>query len=173
MHLDTVRIRLLAPEHAETIQRLASDARIAATTRIPHPYPEHGARDFIATQVAAREKGTAWTFAIIDRDELVGACGIEGIGRDEPPELGYWIGTPYWGRGYATLGVKLVLEFAFQNLLLDQVRAHALEHNTASRRVLEKCGFAFLRVVPHYDAALGNLEQMVAQYLIERPRWHT
>ncbi len=165
-----VALRLLAPEMAEAIQRLASDARIAATTRIPHPYPEHGARDFIAAQIDARQRGTAWTFAITDRDELAGVCGIEGIGGEDPPELGYWIGAPYWGRGYATAGVKLLLEFAFQNLLLDQVRAHALERNTASRRVLEKCGFAFLRTALHYDAALGNLEQMVAQYLIERPR---
>ncbi len=165
-----VALRLLAPEQAEAIQRLASDARIAATTRIPHPYPEHGARDFIAAQIEARQRGTAWTFAITDQDELVGVCGIEGIGGEDPPELGYWIGAPYWGRGYATAGVKLLLEFAFQNLLLDQVRAHALERNTASRRVLEKSGFEFLRVALHYDAALGNLEQMVAQYLIERPR---
>jgi len=165
----TATVHLLAPEHAEAIQRLASDARIAATTRIPHPYPEQGAREFIAAQIAARQRGTSWTFAIIDRDELVGVCGIEGIGGDEPPELGYWVGTPYWGRGYASRGVQLVLDFAFQNLQLDQVRAHALEHNTASRRVLEKSGFEFLRVVPHYDAALGNLEQMIAQYLITRP----
>lgn len=170
MHASTVTIRLLESQDAEAIQRLASDARIAATTRIPHPYPEHGARDFVAAQIAAREKGTAWTFAIIDGGDLVGACGIEGLGRDEPPELGYWVGTPYWGRGYATGAVKLVLEFAFRDLRLDRVRAHALEYNTASRRVLEKCGFEFLRIVPHYDAALGNLEQMVAQYLITKPR---
>lgn len=166
----TVTIRLLAAEHEEAIQRLASDARISATTRIPHPYPEHGARDYIAAQISARQRGTSWTFAIADHDEIVGVCGIEGIGRDEPPELGYWVGTPYWGLGYASIGVKLVLEFAFQNLLLDQVRAHALEHNTASRRVLEKSGFEFLRIVPHYDPALGNFEQIIAQYLITRPR---
>ena len=165
-----VALRLLAPEQAEVIQRLASDARIAATTRIPHPYPEHGARDFIAAQIDARQRGTAWTFAITDGDELVGVCGIEGIGGEDPPELGYWVGAPYWGRGYATAGVKLLLEFAFRNLLLDQVRAHALERNAASRRVLEKSGFECLRVSPHYDAALGNLEQMVAQYRIRRPR---
>ena len=171
MPLTSAGIYLLATEHSEAIQRLAADPAIAATTRIPHPYPADAARDFIAAQIAAREKGSAWTFAIVDRNELVGVCGIEGLDHDDPPELGYWVGVPHWGKGYATFAVKRVLEFAFKNLMLDRIRAHALEANAASRRVLEKSGFAFLRLAPHYDAALGNLEQMVALYAISRTDW--
>ena len=56
-------------------------------------------------------------------------------------EVGYWIGREYWGKGIAT---KALAEF------LGQVRERPLHgyvarHNTGSRRVLEKCGFMFLR----------------------------
>src|SRR5829696_8837983 len=147
----TAGVYLLSPAHADAVQRLASDPAIAATTRMPHPYPENGARDFIERQLAERAQGSAYTFAIMDRGEVVGVCGLEGIADGEARELGYWVGRPFWGRGYATLAVKLVLEFAFQNLRLGRVYASVLETNAASRRVLEKNGFELLRVEQHHD----------------------
>lgn len=130
----TVGTYLLAPEHADAIQRLAADPAIAATTRVPHPYPAGAARAFVERQIAARNAGTAWTFAIVDRGELVGLCGLDGVLSPDGPELGYWIGKPHWGKGYASFGVKMALEFAFANLGLQRVRAFAHETNAASRR---------------------------------------
>jgi RimJ/RimL family protein N-acetyltransferase len=54
--------------------------------------------------------------------------------------LGYWIGVPYWGNGYATEAGRAVLDHGFGELGLNRVYAHCFARNPASRRVLEKLG---------------------------------
>lgn len=56
-------------------------------------------------------------------------------------EIGYWIGEPYWGKGYATETVRLLLNFAFEALNLLRVYTNIYEYNTGSMKVLEKVGF--------------------------------
>ena len=162
---------MLAPEHASALQILASDPAIAATTRVPHPYPPGGARQFIEHQAGERAEGRAYVFVIKDRDEVVGVCGIHDIANGEARELGYWIGQPFWGKGYASFGVKRVLQFAFQNLQLTRVGSAALESNVVSRRVLAKSGFRLLRVEKHNDPFLKRPDEMLAVYEITRSQW--
>ncbi len=57
-------------------------------------------------------------------------------------ELGYWVGVPYWGRGYATEAAAAVVEFGFRVLALERIWARAFARNPASSRVLEKIGMA-------------------------------
>ncbi len=138
-----MRIESIGPRHADAVQRLATDARIAATTKVPHPYPADGARTWIAAATAECERGTMYAFAIVDeRGECVGPCSLMAVDRAaRVAELGYWIGVPYWGRGLATAGARQVLAFGFETLGLERIVADCLDHNTASRRVLEKLGF--------------------------------
>jgi RimJ/RimL family protein N-acetyltransferase len=171
MTIQTAGVYMLSAEHAEAIQRLASDPAIGATTRIPHPYPENGARDFIAALVRERADGTAHVFVIKDRQEIVGLCGLHGIEGAEARELGFWVGRPFWGSGYASFGVKMVLQFAFRNLRLERVGVCALESNAASRRVLEKNGFRLLRLERHNDPMLKRPDELLAQYEITRSQW--
>lgn len=56
-------------------------------------------------------------------------------------EIGYWIGEPYWGKGYSTETVRLLLNFAFEALNLLRVYTNIYEYNTGSMKVLEKVGF--------------------------------
>ncbi|MFO1498363.1 MAG: GNAT family N-acetyltransferase [Verrucomicrobiota bacterium] len=170
--LKTAAIELLAPAHADAIQALVSDPAIAATTRIPHPYPENGARDFIAAHLKERTEGSAYGFVIKDRDEVVGACGLHRIEGVKALELGYWVGRRFWGNGYATFAVGMLLDFAFRNLRLEEVTAHVLESNPASRRVLEKNGFHLQSVGPHEDPLLKQPDELQAIYQITRRQWH-
>ena len=77
---------------------------------------------------------------------LVGCCEIitpapHGKGND--PEIGYWIGRPYWGNGYAGEACKALLDRAFEALDADRVWISCYDGNAQSRRVIEKCGFDF------------------------------
>jgi ribosomal-protein-alanine N-acetyltransferase len=171
MLTQTRGVFLISSQDADAIQALASDPAIAATTRMPHPYPENAARDFIAAQEKERLDGTAYVFTIKDGKDLVGLCGLHGIEGARARELGFWIGRPYWGKGYATFGVKMVLDFGFKNLRLEHVCSCALETNTASRRVLEKNGFRLLQVGPHQDRALKRPDEHLAEYEITRTQW--
>lgn len=167
----TTGVYLLQPRHAAGIQALASDPAIAATTRIPHPYPENAAAEFVAAQAKAREEGTAAQFAIEDGGRLVGVCGLAEIEGGVARELGYWVGKPFWGRGYATFAVGVVLDFAFRNLGLREVRARADESNAASRRVLEKSGLRLVGKEAGADPRRKRPEEPLCVYSITAGEW--
>jgi len=142
--LETERLVLRAPrrEDVKAIARLANDRRIAANTaRIPHPYGIDDAEQFIAA--VNLQDGEA-TFVITLDDTLIGACGVDP--REGGPEIGYWLGVPFWGQGYATEAVRAVIDHAFGGLRHEALQAGARVSNPASRRVLEKCGFQWTGV---------------------------
>jgi RimJ/RimL family protein N-acetyltransferase len=144
--LKTVRLVLRPPQSddAEAIARLVNDRRIAENTaRIPHPYTLADANTFIAS--TERENAEV-TFVITLADgTLIGACGLGHL-RGTDPEIGYWLGVPYWGRGYATEAARAVIDHAFIDLGHERLEGGARVSNPASRRVLEKCGFQWTGV---------------------------
>jgi len=111
-----------------------------------------------------------------DGSKLVGGCGLLGIksGAEEPgraqAELGYWIGRPYWGRGYATAAARLAIDLAFRDLGTERLIAMCLETNAASWRILEKIGFRFtgLGSNPHPK---WSPETRFAQFELPREVW--
>ncbi len=137
-------------QHAPAIQRLATHPDIAATTLMPHPYPDDGAIRFIEDRVLpGRETGTHYAFVMKNGDEVVGHISLKDVNRAQAKaEVGYWVGRPFWGHGYGTAALRLVLAFAFETLGLDYVYAHVLAYNPGSGRVLEKNGFARVDLPP-------------------------
>jgi RimJ/RimL family protein N-acetyltransferase len=142
--LETARLKLRAPrrEDAKAISSLANEFRVAVNTaRIPHPYRVADAEEFIA---AANSREGEACFVVIRDGRLIGGCGIDP--REEGPELGYWFGVPFWGRGYATEAARAVVDYAFGDLGCETMLSGARVTNPASRRVLEKCGFQWTGV---------------------------
>ena len=138
-------LRTFAPEDAQQVQRLAGAREVAATTAtIPHPYPDGAAEAWIARQAAAWEEGTEATFAVVRRSGglLVGGMGLRIAREHARAELGYWIGVPHWGRGYATEAAAAVLRYGFEELGLRRIHACHYGNNPASGRVLEKIGMS-------------------------------
>src|ERR1700747_1090360 len=97
--LETERLVLRAPrlEDAKAVAQLANDRRIAEnTTRIPHPYSLVDAEKFIASVNRAEDE---IAFLITREGAVLGAVGI-AMPEHDAPELGYWLGVPFWGHGY-------------------------------------------------------------------------
>ncbi|WP_297067906.1 GNAT family N-acetyltransferase [Thermococcus sp.] len=91
-----------------------------------------------------REKKREKAFAVVDKGSggLVGVVGLYNIDHENRhAEVGYFLAREYWGRGYGSEAVRLVIEYAFEWLNLRKVYAHVFETNPASIRVLEKNGF--------------------------------
>jgi RimJ/RimL family protein N-acetyltransferase len=144
--LATGRLVLRAPRAADAkaIASLINDRRIAENTaRIPHPYSLADAHGFLA-RVNHDPSEPTLVIALAD-GTIIGGCGICVLSGGEP-ELGYWIGVPYWGRGYATEAVRALLDHAFGELGRERLLGRARVSNPASRRVLEKCGFQWTGV---------------------------
>ena len=138
---ERLTLRPLRLEDAPAVERYCGNWEIARmTSRIPHPYPEGLAADWIAGLEDGAVSG--YRFAIEYRGELVGVIGLEQL-RSEHFEIGYWIAEPWWGLGLATEAARRVVAFALDDLGLDQVVAGHFADNPASGRVLEKCGFRY------------------------------
>jgi RimJ/RimL family protein N-acetyltransferase len=160
----------LSIEHAEAIQKMVSHPDIALATRIPHPYPENGARLFIEMSRMEREIGKSYHQVILNNKTVVGVCGLMNIISGECAELGYWIGRSYWGKGFASFAVEMILPVAFEHLQLQRVYATVLEFNKASMRVLEKNGFSFQRKEPHHSLKWSPDVQLQV-YEITKDTW--
>jgi RimJ/RimL family protein N-acetyltransferase len=142
--LETERLALRAPRRADAkaLARIINDRRIAINTaRIPYPYGVEDAEQFIA---AVNGQGGETAFLITLEDSLIGGCGVAR--SDSGPELGYWVGVPFWGQGFATEAARAVIDYAFGSLGHEVLESGARVSNPASRRVLEKCGFQWTGV---------------------------
>ncbi len=168
--LETERLILRAPRlgDVKAIALLINDRRIAEnTTRLPHPYGTEDAERFIAS--VNRQEGEA-TFAIVRGDTLIGGCGIDP--HADGPEVGYWLGVPHWGQGYATEAVRALVDYAFGELSHEALTAGARVINPASRRVLEKCAFQWTGVRLTRIRAI-NSGAPVDRFRLDRGLWES
>jgi ribosomal-protein-alanine N-acetyltransferase len=136
-------LRSFEREDVPAIVRFAGANEIAATTvNIPHPYAEDDAHSFVAKAIEDFRAGRSVSFAISISPgrELCGAVGLHIAEAHRHAELGYWIGVPFWGRGYATEAANAAVAFGFETLCLHRIYAHHFAGNTASQHVLEKIG---------------------------------
>jgi ribosomal-protein-alanine N-acetyltransferase len=136
-------LRSIEREDVPAIVRLAGAYEIAATTvQIPHPYAESDALTFLAQASEDFRAGRSVAFAISISagGEFCGAVGLHLADAHRRAELGYWIGVPFWGKGYATEAASAAVAFGFKALHLHRIFAHHFAGNTASQRVLEKIG---------------------------------
>ncbi|QED46738.1 GNAT family N-acetyltransferase [Cytobacillus dafuensis] len=136
-------LRSLTLEDAEKVEEYASDYDVAKTTlNIPHPYPKGSAKEFIANILEAEKEGRVITYAIVLKEDhdLIGLISIRPVMEHRRGELGYWIGKPFWGKGYGTEAAKLLIKYGFDILNLNRIYAAAFTDNPGSWRIMEKCG---------------------------------
>lgn len=147
--LETRRLWLRWPRlaDAQAIVRLAGEKAVAdMTARIPHPYPPEQAERFVFEARRSNADGAGLQLAITPKGKPNSLIGMVGIGPDPEtgkPNLGYWLGMPSWGQGYATEAARALIDAFFSYGEGDEITACARVINPASRRVLEKCGFAY------------------------------
>jgi RimJ/RimL family protein N-acetyltransferase len=140
---ETCLLRPLVPGDAPALAEHANDREVWMNLRdaFPHPYALSDAEAYIAL-VMARSVQTSFAIVV---DGVVGGNISLRPGTDIDrisAELGYWLGRPFWGRGVITDAVQATTSYGFEVLKLHRVFAVPFARNLASKRVLEKCGFA-------------------------------
>ncbi len=135
-------VLLSAPtlDDVDQVTDLCQDADVARWTTIPSPYQRSDAEWFIG-EVADRgwADGTAATWGVREPSTRV-LCGMVGVDLAGDAEIGFWMGAPYRGRGWATRAARLACASAF-SLGVDHVRWKAIVGNDASLRVATRVGF--------------------------------
>ncbi|MDE2183885.1 MAG: GNAT family N-acetyltransferase [Alphaproteobacteria bacterium] len=157
--LETGRLLLRPPDAGDvsSITAWIGDYDVAKNlASAPHPYREDDAKAFIERMAERLAKGEGYCFSIVRKADNVfmGNCGLNlSEGRCE---LGYWLGKPFWGQGYATEAARKVLSFAFHDLKAESVWAGWFHDNPASGRVLEKLGARLDGFEPRTSVARGH-----------------
>lgn len=178
-----LELRAFSMDDAPAVNELLKEKDIAANTQlIAFPYSTELARQWIAPQENNWQQGKAAVFAVcFNRQQneqtgtigksddsafpttssttsLIGVVGLEIDSPHERAELGYWIGKPWWGRGYCTEASAAVIEFGFECLGLNRIFAYHMVHNEASGRVMEKLGMQREGVLKQHVKKWGRFE---------------
>lgn len=143
----TERLTLRRPEAADAarVVEMIGELDVARwLTPVPHPYDQADALDFIA-RFGNPDRNT---FLICASGDPVGMVGIE-------EELGYWLGTAHWGRGYATEAARAMIARHFVGSE-DPIQSGYHEGNVRSRHVLAKLGFRPTHVETATSRATGE-----------------
>ncbi len=130
---------------------------------LPDPYEEGMAEEWISGLRPAFEAGTRAAFAVTLRGggTLIGTVSLFIDERDRVGLLGFWVGSPYWGKGYATEAVAEVVRYGFEDRGLLRVRANHFGSNLASGRVLRKVGMVHVGSRQGYYEKWGEAEDRI------------
>lgn len=139
-------LRNFTERDAELIYQLNLDPEVTRYTGDPFRDKDH-AREVlektILPQYACYGHGR-WAVHTKPGLEFIGWCGLKYLPELNEIDLGYRFLKPAWGRGYATEAAFASLRFGFEKLGIKRIVGRALPGNTASLRVLEKCGMIFI-----------------------------
>ena len=118
-----------------------------------------------------REKKT-FAIELKENGKVIGSLGLEEREESLPVpeesmgrEIGYAIGKDYWGRGLVPEAVKAVIDYCFKELDFDWLTCGHFVRNHQSRRVVEKCGFRYIKDIVHHTRF--GTEEPTKLYILE------
>jgi [ribosomal protein S5]-alanine N-acetyltransferase len=172
-----VNLRRLSANDAERIAHLMNYNISKYLYEVPNPYKIEDALNFIKSSDSDFNSLRAIHFAIEYKEyefelgnksqPLVGVISLKNIDLvNKTATLGYWIGEDYWGKGIATECVRLIIDYGFSKLELEEISAYVFPENEASIRVLEKNGMNKKEEVNEYHPMSGKYRSSL-KYVIQ------
>ena len=121
------------------------------------------------------------TFALEYQGKVIGSLGIEAYSEETYPELdslqgreiGYVLSKAYWGQGLMPEAVKAVIDWLFNDVQLDFIIVGHFDRNAQSKRVVEKCGFQYVKTTKfetRYDTVENSMEYILYHPERSEPR---
>lgn len=168
--LVTERLVLRQPHlhDVEDLAHLANDRRVAdMLTRMPHPYGEAEAHAFVKLAGNPHRTEVTYALTIAATGAFIGCASLRPAAGGY--DLGYWIGRPHWGKGFATEAAHALVDLTFRASNADLLTASCRVANTASQRVIHKCGFQYCGQGMLNSLAAGQVA--VVRYRLDRKTW--
>ncbi len=168
-----LRLRRFTQSDLMAVFAWASDAevsRYALWDRHETPANTQGFLEFCFREYAERGIGP-WAAVRKDTGELIGNCSYGRIAPEESRiELAYFFARPHWGQGYASEGVRALIDYAFGVIGVRRVEARCVTANTASERVMQKAGLEYRGTLRCHLAQRDEMADL-ATYALERYQW--
>ncbi|MDO9336178.1 MAG: N-acetyltransferase [Caulobacteraceae bacterium] len=143
--IETRRLTLRAPAlgDAPRLAALMADYDIARmTSRVPHPYDLSHAAGFIEKAQCSDPRLDQNFLLEHEDDGVIGGLGLS-TPPGQPPEVGYWVGRDWWGRGFASEALQGALVWASRDWKKRYLVAGHFTDNPASGAVLCRAGFLY------------------------------
>lgn len=162
--IETGRL-LLRPPHPDDVEdmvRLANNYNVARMlSSMPHPYFAEDAQEFIDKVSRASANGCVYAITEAATGRFAGVCGLhEDPSRYDLPFIGYWLGEPFWGKGYASEAARAMVDLFFKVTAGSELLASCRADNHPSRRVIEKCGGRYWKSGTAFNRALGEMHSL-------------
>lgn len=185
LEAEGVRLRPWELSDVDAVFRECQDPEIQRWTTVPSPYLREHAEGFVLTSADRWAEGLA-SWAAVDpvTATLIGSFGLVSTPTDGATEIGYWVSRDVRRQGVATRAVRLMCQWAFEEMVVHRIQWQAQVGNVASRLVAESCGFTVEGVLrrglrtregePPVDGWMGSLlpgEPMVRTRARVVPPW--
>ena len=163
-------LRLPHEEDIDALAVLADNVNVARMlARLPYPYSRDHAVDYIKLAASGAIGQFAYAITLADTGEFIGSITLHDHKYGSGYEIGYWLGEPFWGKGYATEATTALIDLSFRELSLEQIYISAQNRNEGSKRVIEKCGFRHTGSAVGHSAVDGDVP--VECYIMTRQQW--
>jgi ribosomal-protein-alanine N-acetyltransferase len=151
------------------IELLNEKAISETSPTIPYPYNEQLALEWMINQFIHCSTGRFYAFAVVLKNtkELIGSISLT-LKPEKQAEIGFWIGKPYWSKGYCSEAAKKVIAYVFEKLELELVYAECMHANEASSKVLKNLGMEFEKTVTTHIYRI-NQDLELDRYTISNP----
>ncbi|AJE45952.1 GNAT family N-acetyltransferase [Celeribacter indicus] len=180
VRIDTERLVLRLPQHSDyrDWSRLRAESAAFLQPSEPTWSEDHLSRKSFTNRVFWAERSarsdSALPLFLIRREDaaLLGAVTLDNIRRGpaQMGTVGYWIGARYARHGYMREAVTALLHHAFTRLDLSRIESACLPENTASRGLLEKCGYKYEGVAQAYLQINGRWRNHVLYAALRHDR---
>ncbi|USG68157.1 GNAT family N-acetyltransferase [Brevibacillus ruminantium] len=121
--------------------------------------------------LSKENKAIRWTILSRLSNEIIGSCGFNYLDyENERAEIGYDLGYPYWGKGYAPEALRAIIRFGFEHYRLNRVEAKVEPENLNSIKVLKKLRFVEEGTLRQYEKSKGEFVDLLMFSLL-RSDW--
>jgi len=164
LETDRLKLRMLNMRDAGDVFEYASVPEVSRYVSWEPHRTIADTKSFLKQVVYQYEKGfpTSWGLVLKEDGKLIGTGGFIGWSIEHSKaEIGYVISNQYWNKGYMTEAASRLLRFGFEIMLLERIEARCFVENTASERVMQKCGMkpeGILRSSMYVKGAFRNFK---------------
>jgi len=155
---EKIQLQRLKPAHAEQVQAILNHEEITQYLVFPFPYTLKKAQKYIRKSHLRWQNQTAKVFGIFTNEQMIGVISLHNLNSaTKAGEIFYVLDTQFQKKGLGFEAAKILINFAFEELKIQTIKAKVIPENIASIHLLKKLGFEFDSKLPHAVERQGKI----------------
>ena len=166
LHTPRLTLRHYTMDDLDRLHVLNTDEEVMKYIRPIQTDIDKTQRDLVKMLSYYGQEETVGYLAAEERETgaFIGSFALRDLDGTDKVELGYRLHKAYWGKGYATEGSQALIKYAFTEWKIPELVAVVRPEHVASQRVLEKCGFKYLRLAYYYRTHVRYYQMLAKEW---------